>query len=83
MHAHTTVSAPVSRSWAIPAASRSCEAHLAQRVHPVRVLADVGVDQVQPDVAAEELLDARVVVLAGVAGVEESECGHVRPFPYS
>ncbi len=54
-------------------------AHLAQRVHPVRVLADVGVDQVHPDVAAQELLDAWIVVLGGVARVEESECGHVQP----
>ncbi len=53
--------------------------HLAQRRHPVRVLADVGVDQVHPDVAAQELLDAWIVVLGGVARVEESECGHVQP----
>ncbi|EGJ75036.1 hypothetical protein STTU_2247 [Streptomyces sp. Tu6071] len=31
----------------------------------------------QPDVARERLLDARVVVLRRVAGIEKAECGHV------
>jgi hypothetical protein len=54
-------------------------AHLQERVDAVRVLADVRVDHVEADVAAEELFHARVVVLGGVARVEESECGHDQP----
>jgi len=38
-------------------------AHPQQRVHPMGVLTDVGVDDGQPDVAVEQHFDAGVVVL--------------------
>ena len=50
-------------------------AHLQQGVHAVGVLADVGVDERQPDVGAgseQDAFEPRVVVLGRVAGVEES-----------
>ena len=51
-------SAPASRSSSTPAAQPLGRAHFQERVDPVGVLADVGVDERQSDVAVESMLDA-------------------------